>query len=222
MGKLLGFIAWLIPAVCLGQLLSLPPTPDISTAGLNLILDFEVGDHTGAYYNRFLIHPEWPGGSSGITAAIGYDFGTVSVPVIKSDWAKHPDVDRLATASGIQGQRAKSILPRYRDIETPYDYALEIFNNVDLARFWELTRRTYPGFDDLRPNAKAVLVSLVFNRGSSLVGGNRREMRAIRDLVPRQDYAGMAAQLRQMKRLWPDTPGLTRRREAEAKLMEAL
>jgi GH24 family phage-related lysozyme (muramidase) len=47
-------------------------------------------------------------------------------------------------------------------------------------------------------------------------------MRAIRALVPNIDLAGIAAQLRSMKRLWdPDKlPGLIARREAEAVLVE--
>jgi hypothetical protein len=206
------------------QLLGLPPKPTLSKAGESLILNFEVGDDTGRYYNRFLRFPEWPGASSGVTIAIGYDLGTVGADVIRSDWEKHPDVDRLSTASGITGQRAHSILPKYKDIETPYDYALEVFNNVDVSRFWAQTRKAFPGFDSLRPNAQAALVSLVFNRGPSMAGEGRREMRAIRDLVPKRDYYGMAYQFRSMKRLWPLSSyvgaGLQRRREAEAALME--
>jgi len=83
---------------------------------------------------------------------------------------------------------------------------------VTLARFWGLCQRTWPGFDNLRPNAQAALLSLTFNRGSSMVGGNRREMRNIRDMTASKDYAGIW-------RNTPDGPGLIRRREAEAKLM---
>jgi hypothetical protein len=39
------------------------------------------------------------------------------------------------------------------------------------------------GFENLRPNAQAALVSLVFNRGSSMTGANRLEMRNLRPLV---------------------------------------
>jgi GH24 family phage-related lysozyme (muramidase) len=67
---------------------------------------------------------------------------------------------------------------------------------VTVARFSALCRRTFPGFDDLAANARAALISLVFNRGNSMVGLRRAEMRAIRDLVPKKDYAGIAKQLR--------------------------
>jgi GH24 family phage-related lysozyme (muramidase) len=48
-------------------------------------------------------------------------------------------------------------------------------------------------------------------------------MRAIREMVPRKDYAGIAAQLRAMKKIWRGTDiqrGMERRREAEARLVE--
>jgi hypothetical protein len=45
------------------------------------------------------------------------------------------------------------------------------------------------------------LVSLVFNRGTSMEGHRRREMRAIRDLVPKKDVKEIADQIRQMKRI---------------------
>ena len=54
-------------------------------------------------------------------------------------------------------------------------------------------------------------------------GDSRKEMRAIRDLVPSQDYAQIADQLRSMKRIWEGKglDGLIERREAEAKLVES-
>ncbi len=53
-------------------------------------------------------------------------------------------------------------------------------------------------------------------------GDSRKEMRAIRDLVPKGDLKGIAAELRAMERLWKgkDQRGLLKRREAEAELVE--
>ncbi len=219
---LAGFLWLASPA--LGQLLVKPDTPQLNRASLDLILSFEVGDATGQYYNRYLIHPEWPGASSGVTWGVGYDGGYNSKAVILKDWEllEGPE-ERLARTAGVTGSRAKAILPQYRDIKVPYAAATIVFNDVTLSRFWSLTRRTFPGFDQLRPNAQGALVSLVFNRGSDLTGERRREMRRIKELVPHQDYAGMAGQFRSMKRIWRGTDvgdGLIRRREAEAKLME--
>lgn len=225
MGNLVRALAWLIAAhTATAQLVSLPPEPNVSALGLQLIYDFEVGGGK-SYYDRFLRHPEWPGAASGVTIGVGYDLGYSSEPVVRLDWRvlRSDDLDRLAEKAGITGTRAKAQLASVRDILVSWPEANGVFKAVTLARFWELTRRTYPGFDNLRPNAQAALLSLVFNRGSSLVGGNRREMRTIKDLVGPKNYSGMAQQIRSMSRIWRGTSvgaGLIRRREAEAELME--
>jgi GH24 family phage-related lysozyme (muramidase) len=101
--------------------------------------------------------------------------------------------------------------------------AFEVFNKIDVAREWTRAERAMPGFEDLRPNAQAALISLGFNRGWSMTGDNRREMRAIRDAVPKKDYPEIASQLRKMIRVWTGTSifnGMKRRRFAEAVLVE--
>jgi GH24 family phage-related lysozyme (muramidase) len=87
------------------------------------------------------------------------------------------------------------------------------------------TMTTFPGVDKLPLDVQGALVSLVFNRGMSMVDtkpGDRAEMRTIRDAVARQDLRAIADQLRQMKRLWENKnlDGLLLRREAEARLVE--
>ncbi len=205
------------------QLLETPPEPTLSKEGLALIYEFEVGGGR-KYYNRYLIHPEWPGAASGVTVGVGYDLGYNSATVIVKDWYAlgTSTSGRLATAAGITGQSARAILPRYRDITIEWVDADGVFRRTTLSRFYALTKRTYPGLEKLRPNAQAALVSLVFNRGSDLTGERRREMREIKSLVPKKDYEGMAEQLRSMKRIWRNSDvgeGLIRRREAEAVLM---
>jgi hypothetical protein len=61
---------------------------------------------------------------------------------------------------------------------------------------------TFPGVDQLPPNAQGALVSLVFNRGPGMYGDCRREMRAVRDPVVRKDLPEIARQIRAMKCLW--------------------
>jgi hypothetical protein len=75
------------------------------------------------------------------------------------------------------------IVPRRRDVLVRWELASEVFNEVTVARFFALTKRTFPGVERLHPNAQAALVSLVFNRGNSLIGERRSEMRAIRAIV---------------------------------------
>lgn len=206
-------------------LISLPPAPLLSPKGYQLILDYEVGGGQ-AYYSRFLASPTWPGASSGVTVGVGYDCGYNSKPVIVRDWAGMPNTayrERLGNTAGVKGQAAKSLVQSVGDIVIDWRYAEAVFNDVTINRYHQLTQRTYPGFERLHGNAQAALVSLTFNRGSSMTGDRRKEMRDIRDCAARQDYAGMARANRASIRVWKGSSiekGMARRREAEARLME--
>lgn len=205
----------------------LPPAPNLTKEGYQLILDFEVGGGK-SYYNRFLKHIEWPGYSSGLTGGIGYDWGQNSKSVALSDWKTWNRQDwsnRLANTSGITGIAAKQILYKYKEIFIEWTLAEKVFNDVTIARYWQLCQRTFPGFDKLKPNAQAAVLSCVFNRGASTSGPSRKEVRDLKEAIATQDYKKMAAAFRGMKRLWPANPNsdrdLTDRREDEAKLTES-
>lgn len=192
-------------------------------AAAALIIRWEIT--SPSRYDRALRYPVWPGGASGVTWGVGYDGGHQTRSVIADDWQAHAGRDRLVQTAGLTGAAAKAALPAYRDIETAYDYAAEVFETRSLVEYERRTDRAFRnGFTDLRPNACAALVSLVYNRGAAMTGDNRREMRNIRDrCVPAQDYACIAAEIRSMSRLWRDTvneKGLTARRESEARLAE--
>jgi GH24 family phage-related lysozyme (muramidase) len=75
--------------------------------------------------------------------------------------------------------------------------------------------------DLLNDDTKGALVSVVYNRGNRLEGDSRAEMRAIVDLIAKQDYEGIAEQIEKSKRLWEgkNLDGLVIRREAEADLV---
>ncbi len=209
--------------------ITLPPPPILtsagqtlllSTGGHELVLEFETGGRSG--YNPL---PEWPVAASGVTVGIGYDCGYYSRGVILSDWQALIDHDktRLAATSGVTGQRAKAKVMELRDIFVRWAIAVNVFDTVDVAREFASAKLAMPGFEDLRPNAQAALISLGFNRGWGMSGPNRVEMRAIRDLVPSRDYEGIANQLRKMVHVWAGTSierGMTRRRFAEAALVE--
>ena len=205
-------------------LVALPQVPDVPGAALDLMVDGETGGE--AEYMRDP-HPEWPEGDSGVTIAIGYDLSTYSQAIIRSDWNAYivdSNLARLVATQPYHGTAAKAKAAAVHDITIGWQDSLDVFENVDVVRTLQLTERTYPGVDDLDPVAKFVLVDLLYNRGSSLVGSSRTEMRAIKDLVPKKDYKGMAAQLRHMERVWAGTSiyrGMVDRREAEAKLMES-
>jgi GH24 family phage-related lysozyme (muramidase) len=207
-------------AVCSGasltaEIISLPPAPALTPAGHALILSFEGFDR----------RPAWPGGASGVTVGWGYDLGYYSRTVILSDWHELPCDPRIrfSEQSGLTRYAARDRVADLRDILIDRAIGERVFDNVDVAREHANCRRAFPGFDDLRPNAQAALMSLTFNRGTSMIGDNRREMRAIRDLVPSKNYAGLAEQLRSMTRIWRGTTierGMRSRRYAEAALME--
>src|SRR5262249_20184295 len=196
----------------------------LNDASLKLIIDFEVAGGE-QYYDKHLQSPVWPGAASGVTIGVGYDLGYNSPATITSDWEQHLDQAVLApllATAGKTGQNAKAALASVKDIKVPWSAAFAVFQAVTIPKFTNLARNTFPGFDDLDPNCQGALVSLVFNRGGSLDGPRRVEMRAIRDLVPHKDYAGIAQQIRKMKRLWIGTDvenGMSRRRDAEADLV---
>ena len=202
----------------------------LSKKSLDLILEFEVGGGE-SYYNKFLKNPTWPEGQSGVTIGVGYDLGYVNKAEFSEDWKDLPKeiFDRLYKVVGIKGYNAKNLIRGLKDITIPWDLALKVFNNKTVTKFWNLTKETFPNFDNLPEDAKGGLVSLVFNRGNALEGDRRREMKLIRDgmkLVSNFDQKALtfiANQIRNMKRIWIGgsiEKGMSRRRDAEAKLIE--
>jgi hypothetical protein len=202
--------------------LFLPPeVPALSPAGENLIIEFEVGGRSG--YNP---HPELPDRlRSGVTWGIGYDGHQNSPAAITADWAPLPvpEPTRLAATHNFYGQNAVEPWHKVQGIIVSWQTAIGVFDKIDVAREWSRAKRSIPGFEDLRPNCQAALISLGFNRGWGMTGDNRRELRAIRDAVPGHDYDTIASQLRRMTRVWSGTSiyrGMYRRRYAEARLVE--
>jgi len=202
----------------------------LSKKSLDLILEFEVGGGEN-YYNKFLKNPAWPEGQSGVTIGVGYDLGYVNKSEFSEDWKELPKeiFDRLYKVVGIKGYNAKNLIRGLKDIIIPWDLSLKVFNNKTVTKFWNLTKETFPNFDNLPEDAKGGLVSLVFNRGNALEGDRRREMKLIRDgmkittTYDQKALSFMANQIRNMKRIWAGgsiEKGMSRRRDAEAKLIE--
>jgi len=202
----------------------------LSKKSLDLILEFEVGGGEN-YYNKFLKNPAWPEGQSGVTIGVGYDLGYVNKAEFSEDWKDLPKeiFDRLYKVVGIKGYNAKNLIRGLKDIVIPWDLALKVFNNKTVTKFWNLTKETFPNFDNLPEDAKGGLVSLVFNRGNALEGDRRREMKLIRDgmaittIFDQKALSFIANQIRNMKRIWIGgsiEKGMSRRRDAEAKLIE--
>jgi hypothetical protein len=202
----------------------------LNKKSLDLILEFEVGGGEN-YYNKFLKNPTWPGEQSGVTIGVGYDLGYVNKTEFTNDWKELPqkDFDKLYKVVGVKGYNAKELAKRLKDIIIPWELGLKVFMNKTVSKFYNLSRDTFPNFDKLPEDAKGGLVSLVFNRGASLEGDRRREMKAIRDIMLKtQDFdsktlSQIAEQIRKMKRIWVGgsiEKGMSRRRDAEAKIIE--
>lgn len=192
----------------------------ISAAARKLILDAE----------GLSAAPNWPGGQSGVTIGLGCDLGYVTVDQFESDWGEAlaaPAIARLKEVVGLRALRAKNRLAGLTDIRITRALAEQIFTAHTLPLFEFRTTQAFLGVDKLPEDAKGALVSLVYNRGTSMTDNSpddrRREMRAIRVAVTRGDLKEIAAQLRAMKRLWvgKKLDGLITRREREAKLVES-
>lgn len=193
----------------------------ISQQSLDSIIYYETGGHS--YYTNRLESPTWPGASSGATIGIGYDLGYNTPSGIARDWAgilTDAEISACQSVAGIKGRSAKASAKSISFVHVTFEEASQVFTDSTLPRFAELTRKAFPGVEKLRANAQGALLSLVFNRGSSMSGSRRREMREVRAHVATQDYEAIAASIRSMKRLWGrNLSGLHKRRDAEAKLV---
>jgi len=195
-----------------------------SSVGLEWIVKFEISSES--YYNRFLKHPTWPGGESGVTIGVGYDLGFVTVAQMRRDWGgkiADADLNKLERVCGLKGEKAqtKAKLVSIRSVAVSLDSASRVFYTSSLPVFAKKCLKAYPGIEKLPADAQAAILSLVFNRGSRKSGSSRREMKAIEALVTASDLDGIADQILSMKRLWQDRglDGLLRRREVEAELV---
>lgn len=196
----------------------------VSLRSIDFIIQEEISSKD--QYNRLYNHPVWPQGDSGITIGIGYDLGYHSSKQILEDWNMLAvnDLSLLLTAAGKTGAMAQSLLKgntALRAVSIPYETAVKVFLEKSLPRFARLALKIYPGLDKLAPDAVGAIVSMVYNRGTSLEGERRKEMKAIVPLVANKDYSGIAAQIEASMRLWIASaiPGVATRREKEAALV---
>lgn len=207
-----------------------PPgaAPPLCAAAVDLIIACEVTDQRT--YERLYSHPTWPREASGVTIGIGWDCAHNDRAALDREWSALPDADRdaLAAVLGLSGSKARAALPAVKHVVVPWGTAVQSFEAHTLPRYVALTLDAFPGAGQLPPECFGALVSLVFNRGTSMgtrgkpSWESRREMRAVRDLIATGDLAAVPAQIRAMKRLWPvGMDGLPKRRDDEAALWES-
>ena len=197
-----------------------------SKKALDLLLKYEVGGGKN-YYQKYLSKFTWPGGASGPTIGIGIDCAYYSESELSEifDFLKKEEIELIKNASGKSSERGREYTKKLRasGITVEWEKAKEIFEKFTWTKFTKLAEKTFPGLSELCPDAYGAIVSLVFNRGTSLVGEKRLEMRNIRVLIPKKDYKKIAHEIRQMKRIWrgKNLDGLIERRESEALLVES-
>jgi hypothetical protein len=196
-----------------------------SRAAVDLIVRHEVSSR--ALYEKKYQRPEWPGVQSGITVGIGYDLGYNTREDILNDWKDvlPPDVVReMQRYAGITKQAAKNLLSQARqNIIVPWEPAMAVFMKTSLPKFEKMVLRACPGSEKLPAGCFGMLASLTYNRGASFSkeGDRYREMRNIRAHVVTGRWDLVPGEFRVMKRIWPNVPGLQRRREEEAQMWEA-
>lgn len=194
-----------------------------------VIMASEVGyAHPGNWnaYNKRYCRPCVPDPEhteSGVTIGIGYDCGQVSSQKIINDWNGYiplQQAQRLAATAGLKKFAALNESNKLQDIIIPIEVALKQWYEKKLPYWAKETGRIYPNIVNLHPYEQTCLVSLVFNRGTSLDGDRRREMKELVAATSLDDDKAMGKLFRDMKRLWPDTRGLQIRRDLEAGFIE--
>jgi hypothetical protein len=160
---------------------------------------------------------------SGVTVGIGYDCGQFNAQKVLSDWSSYiplAQAQRLAATAGLKKLAALAESNKMQDIIIPIDNAIKQWYEKVLPVFAKKTAGIYPNIVNLHPYEQTCLISLVFNRGASLDGDRRKEMKDLIAATNLDDDKAMGKLFRDMKRLWPDTRGLQIRRDLEAQFIE--
>ena len=210
------------------------PFAPLDTNGVAFIALEETGGL--AYYQRVTRFPHYPGGKSGITIGVGYDLRFHTADEFYSDWSDYlpkATLQELQKDIGKQGSAARAEALKALGIEVPFYAAWQVFVRKTLPGFYKKTLIAYPSLAALPGLCASVLVSLVYNRGPALSGHNREEMANIRRILDQAEQARqqgktgaelkqmllpVADELLEMKRYWPVTSGLVKRRQLEANI----
>jgi hypothetical protein len=178
-----------------------------------------------AYYTKHYQNPEWPGASSGITVACGYDLGYASPEKIRRDWSglvSAEMLDVMLHCSGVKGQEAKALLPQVRSkISIPWAAAVQVFMDSDWPQWESTVAHAIPNTERLTPTCYGVLTATAYNRGAAGFNSNAArftEMHNIRNEVDQGDLPPVAGQFLSMRRLWPTLKGLQDRYTEAASL----
>jgi hypothetical protein len=193
------------------------PSPHLSTTDVTFVVREEVGSRE--FYDRVTAFPHCPGEESGVTIGIGYDLRFQGPGNFEADWQEELPREVLATLRPHLGEMGSSdAVTALQSIKIPFHAAWTVFTKRTLPRYIGVTRTAYPQFGELPDGCRGVLASLIYNRGASMDGERRREMRAIREHLEARALLKVADEIEAMKRLWPNSKGLRDRRDREAAL----
>ncbi|MCG7964461.1 MAG: peptidoglycan-binding protein [Candidatus Thiodiazotropha taylori] len=207
------------------------PFDKLHTDGIAFIAKEETGGL--AYYEIVTQWPHYPGYQSGITIGAGYDLRFNTESDFIHVWGNLlPEIylSELLKDIGKKGSKARAAELKRKGINIPFKNAWPAFTSHTLPRFYEQTALIYPSLDILPDFCRTALVSLVFNRGASLTGSRRREMKNIQKILSNVNEQNLynvetkivlqnvEDEILSMKRLWSSGSGLISRRQAEANL----
>ena len=209
-------VTGIVDAATWAMLEALPePSDVIPTEAVTFIVREEVGSRK--FYDRHVAMPHFPGEASGVTIGVGYDLRFQEPADFEADWAEVLSPQAMAALRPHLGKKGSAAaVAALKELHIPFHAAWQVFIRRALPRAIQHTESCYEDLQDLPPLCRGVLVSLVYNRGTKLTGDSRREMKAIRDHLAAGDLDGVAAEIESMKRLWPNSKGLRKRRDKEA------
>lgn len=187
----------------------------LSQDAIDLMVAFEIGSAKGQDLPAQLI-------MESITIGIGYDLGYVTAEQFTRDWGPRLPAETLGRLYPFVGRRDVPDNYSPEGIIIPWQVALDVFVESSVRPFVAGVL-TLPRANELPADSFGALVTLAYNRGMggfSAQNDRYREMRRIRELLASGEFAAIPAQISAMKRLWPNIPGLQRRRDAEALLFQ--
>ena len=191
------------------------PSDVIPTEAVTFIVREEVGSRK--YYDQHVAIPHFPGVESGVTIGVGYDLRFQEPADFEADWAGILTPSEMAALRPHIGRKGSAeAVAALRQLRIAFPAAWQVFVTRALPRAVGQTANCYGGLEVLPPLCRGALVSLVYNRGTKLNGSSRREMKAIHDHLVDGRLDKVAGEIESMKRLWPDSEGLRKRRDKEA------
>ncbi|WP_340117538.1 peptidoglycan-binding protein [Pelagibius sp. 7325] len=193
------------------------PSDKIPVEAVTFIVSEEVGGRK--FYDKNVAVPHFPGEASGVTIGVGYDLRFQEPDDFEADWEGILTPQQMAVLRPHIGKAGSAAaVAALGDLRIPFHAAWRVFVKRALPRGIQQTENCYGDLSRLPPLCRGALVSLVYNRGTKLTGDSRREMKAIRDHIDAGNLDRVAAEFESMKRLWPGSEGLRKRRDKEAEM----